>query len=168
MKAKPKPLYDRSWSVLSSKERLVRERALEVLSSARKTHESLSGLAKKHGLAVKTVLRVTNGFRKARGRWKAKPTDHISRIMAINERGRGIFIEVRDSRQASLIGQYNAAVRQYLNTGNRKPLAKFKGKRVKDANGKFHVLETSPTAVRDIAEQREEAEFHEDIYSVKT
>lgn len=161
----PKPLYTRSWSTLTPKERLIRERALEVLSDARKSDKSLHRLSREHKVSSLAVRKATRGFRKVKGRWKANRNDHISRIMAINEDGREVFIEVASSRQASIIGKYQAAVKKYLNTGNVDALAKFKGKKVRDAKGIFHILETDPNVIRDINERREEPEFY-DIYKV--
>ena len=106
---------------------MARERALEVLSLARRSGQSLSKLSREHGVSVKTVLRATQGFEKVKGRWKANKTDKISRIMAINENGKELFIEVTDSRYATLIGKYHSAVKEYLNTGNTDVLAEFDG-----------------------------------------
>ena len=161
----PQPLYKRSWKVLSPKEQLARERALEVLSYTRKSGQSLSRLSREHRISAKAVLKATNSFKKVKGRWKAKKTDKISRIMAINEGGKELFIEVTDSRYATLIGKYHSTVKEYLNTGNTDVLAEFDGKRVKDSSGKWHTLETDPSAIREINARREEPEFY-DIYQV--
>ncbi len=160
-----KPAYARSWNTLSPREQLARERALEVLSHARRSGQSLSRLSREHRISAKSVLKATNSFKKARGRWKAEKIDHISRIMAINEDGKELFIEVTNSRYATLIGKYHSAVKEYLNTGNTAVLAEFDGKRVKDSSGKWHTLETNPSAIREINARREEPEFY-DIYQV--
>jgi hypothetical protein len=158
----PKPLFKRSWKVLSPKEQLARERALEVLSDAR-TGRSLSRLSREHNISAKAVLKATHGFKKVNGRWKANKTDRISRIMAINEDGKEIYIEVTNSRYASIIGKYQSAVKEYLNTGNPEVLADFEGMKVKDSSGKWHTLETDPDAIKEINVRREEPEFY-DIY----
>jgi hypothetical protein len=165
IKTKPLALYRRAWDTLSSKEQLVRERALEVLSLARRSGQSLSRLSRQHNISSRAVLEATRGFRKVKGRWKAKERDRISRIMAINEDGKELFIEVDDSRYASLIGRYQSAVKEYLNSGDASVLAEFKGKRVKDSFGKWHTLETNPQAVREINARIEQPEFRE-IYKV--
>ena len=161
----PQPLYKRSWNTLSPREQLARERALEVLSHARRSGQSLSKLSREHRISAKAVLKATNSFEKVKGRWKAKKTDKISRIMAINENGKELFIEVTDSRYATLIGKYHSAVKEYLNTGNTDVLAEFDGKMVKDSSGKWHILETDTSAIREINARREEPEFY-DIYQV--
>jgi hypothetical protein len=81
--AQPVPLHRRSWASLTRKEKENRERSLEVLGIARKNGTPLSQLSKEHQIAITTVLRNTNAFRKANGRWRVKKYDRISRIMAI-------------------------------------------------------------------------------------
>ncbi len=159
----PQPLYKRSWKVLSPKEQLARERALEVLSEARRSSRSLSRLSREHDISAKAVLKATHGFKKVNGRWKANKTDSISRIMAINEDGKEVYIEVTNSRYASIIGRYQSAVKEYLNTGKTEVLADFEGMKVKDSSGKWHTLETNPDAIKEINARREEPEFY-DIY----
>ena len=124
-----------------------------------------SKLGRERGISVRSVLKATHGFEKVKGRWKAKKVDRISRTRAINENGKELFIEVTDSRYATLIGKYHSAVKEYLNTGNTDVLAEFEGKRVKDGFGKWHTLETDPSAIRAINARREEPEFY-DIYQV--
>jgi hypothetical protein len=159
----PQLLYKRSWKSLSPKEQLARERALEVLSEARRSSRSLSRLSREHNISAKAVLKATNGFKKIKGRWKANKTDRISRIMAINEDGKEVYIEVTNSRYASIIGRYQSAVKEYLNTGKTEVLAEFEGMKVKDSSGKWHTLETNPDAIKEINARREEPEFY-DIY----
>ena len=164
-KATPKPVSARSWNTLSPREQLARERALEVLSHARRSGQSLSKLSREHDVSVKTVLRATQGFKKVKSHWKPKKTDKISRIMAINENGKELFIDVTDSRYATLIGKYHSSIKEYLNTGNIDVIAEFEGKRIKDSFDKWHTLETNPSAIREINARREEPEFY-DIYQV--
>lgn len=154
-KQQAKPVYLRSWRSLSLRERELREKALDVLSEARKTGRSLDRLSKERGLTGDLVRKATGAFRKVNGRWKAKKVDHISRIMSINEDGVEKYIEITNSRYATIIGRYYAAIKEYLNTGNSDALAEFKGKWVKDAQGNIHVLETDLDAIRAIEERRE-------------
>ena len=84
----PKPISTRSWNTLNPREQLARGRALEVLSHARRSRQSLSRLSREYKISTKAVLRATQGFEKIKGRWKAKKIDHISHIMTINENGK--------------------------------------------------------------------------------
>ena len=85
--------------------------------------------------------------------------------MKINEKGKEISIEINDSRTASAIGRYHNAVKQFLNTGKKEQLRKFKNKKIKDSNGKVHSFETNPEALIQINEAIEEPEFYQ-LYAV--
>lgn len=156
-----RPLYRKRWSNLSPRQKLLREKSLSVLSEARRSKQSLSKLAKKHGITRKTVLNHTNAFRKKERRWTAKRLDRIPRVMKINENGREISIQINDSRTAALIGQYHNAVKKFLNTGNKKALRKFRKKKIKDIDGNLHSLETNPNSLMEINERIEEPEFYQ-------
>ncbi len=159
------PRYKKPWTGLTPLQKKIREKAVEVLSKARRTRKSLSRLSKEVEIHPWTVLRATNAFRKVRHRWEPKKFDRISRVMAMNENGQEIFVEVKDSRHASKIGKYQSAVREFLLTDNTQPLAEFKGKWIKDGIGNFRFFETDPDVLRAIGERREEPEFFE-IYEV--
>ena len=156
-----RPLYRKRWSNLSPRQKLLREKSLSVLSEARRSKQSLSKLAKKHGITRKTVLNNTNAFRKSRRRWNAKRFDKIPRVMKINENGKEISIQINDSRTAALIGQYHNAVKKFLNTGDKKTLRKFRKKKIKDIDGNLHSLETNPNSLIEINERIEEPEFYQ-------
>jgi len=155
------PVFKKSWNNLTSRQKLFRERSLEVLSKSRKSTKSLSRIAKDFGMSVKTVINNTNGFKKINQKWIPKKYDKISRVMKIKENGREISIEINDSRNASIIGRYLNDVKRFLETGNSKLLLRFKNKRIKDVNGDFHVLETNSTNLIKIQDKIEEPEFYE-------
>jgi len=119
---KRKPIYKRSWSTLTPRQKLLRKKSLEVLSQARKSKKSVSKIAKEQRISLRTVLHNTNAYKKKKRRWITKRFDKIPRVMKINEKGREVSIEINDSRTASLIGRYHNAVKQFLNTGNKKAL----------------------------------------------
>jgi hypothetical protein len=159
------PVSKRSWKALSPGEKASREKSLEVLRDVRRNKKSLSQASQDRGVSVKSVLKNTDAFKKEGNRWRAKSYDRISRVMAINENGREVSIEVTDSRTASLIGRYHNAVRKYHDNDDTSELEKFQGKTVKDAQGNKHVLETRPEALDEIYEGIESPEFY-DIYKV--
>ena len=155
------PISKRSWNALNPRQKLLRERSLEVLSKSRKSSQSLSSIAKDLGISAKTVIHNTNAFKKINRRWIPKKYDKISRVMKIKENGKELSIEINDSRKASIIGKYLSSVNQFLKTGNIQILSKFENKRIKDVHDKFHVLETNPEALRQIQDRIEEPEFYE-------
>ncbi|ADD08200.1 hypothetical protein Aboo_0389 [Aciduliprofundum boonei T469] len=156
-------VFKKPWSLLSPREKMLREKSLEVLARVRKG-ESLSSACKKVGISPNTVIKSTNAFKKVNGRWIAKRYDKISRVMDINENGKKISIEVNDSRYASIIGKYHNAVRIFLETGDITAVERFRNIKIKDAQGNIHKLETDPEKLVDIARSIEEPEFYE-IYN---
>jgi hypothetical protein len=160
---KEKPVYKRSWSELTRRELILREKSLDVLRKVR-SGQSLSKASKELHIKPETVIKHTNAFRKSKGKWIAKSQDRISRVMGIYENDRQKWIEIKDSRIASRIGKYNSAVNQFLRTGNEDVLKQFK-KPFKDSKGKLHYFETDPDKLYGIAESQEEPEFYE-IYKI--
>jgi len=160
---KEKPVYKKSWSELTRRERILREKSLDVLRKVR-NGQSLSRASKELHIRPETVIKITNAFRKSKGKWIARSQDRISRIMSIYENGQQKWIEIRDSRIASGIGKYNSAVNQFLRTGNEDVLKQFI-KPFKDSKGNLHYFETDPDKLNEIAESLEEPEFYE-IYKI--
>ncbi|MGY5147477.1 MAG: hypothetical protein ACW9W4_05725 [Candidatus Nitrosopumilus sp. bin_7KS] len=157
-------IYKKSWSSLSPEEKDIRIRSLEVVNEARTTNKSLTKIARQNKLSVKTVLSHTNAFKKVSRRWVAKRFDKISRSMIINEKGKMISVEIRDSRHASTIGKYHNAKKEFLNTGNRKKLSEFSKKKIRDSNGKLHSLETRPKKIIEIEERVEQEPDRPQVY----
>jgi len=160
---KEKPVYKRSWSELTRRERILREKSLDVLRKVR-NGQSLSKASKELHIKPETVIKNTNAFIKSKGKWIAKSQDKISRVMGIYENGQQKWIEIKDSRIASRIGKYNSAVNQFLRTGNEDILKQFI-KPFKDSKGNLHFFETDPDKLNEIAEREEEPEFYE-IYKI--
>ena len=161
LKKKKTLINKKIWSKLTPRQKAVRERSLEVLSVARNSKQSLSKIAKNHGIALKTVLNNTNAFKKKDNRLVPKKFDRISRVMKINENGKVKSIEINDSRTASVIGAYHNAEKTFLNTGDSSQLKKFTKKRIKDSKRKIHKFETNKRKVIQINESIEEPEFYE-------
>jgi len=162
MKRKTVPLHKRPWKKLSPRQKMLREKSLTVLSELRNTKtKTLPQAASDNDITVKNVIKHTNGFKKVNGKFVVKRWDRISRPMRINTDGKDQSVEIRDSRTASVVGRYHNAVKQFLNTGDKNNLIKFRNKKVKDSNGKIHRLETDPAKILFINERIEEPEFYE-------
>jgi hypothetical protein len=156
-------LHKRHWNALKPEEKELRERSLDVLKESRKTKKSLTKISKQNNISPKTVLHHTNAFKKVNRRWVAKKFDKIPRSMKINENGKKISVEVNDSRHASTIGKYNNAVKEFLNTGNKKKLSEFSKKKIRDSDKNVHSFEIDPDVIIKIEERVQEPEFV-DVY----
>lgn len=107
---------------------------------------SLPKASREFGLTPSQVLRhAPSAFRKLRnGRYVAKVTDRLLRILVIPSKKGLIDIALRDSRQASLIGEYWVAVERYLSPRNDPGIKRFKRVHITDASGKRIRLLTDP------------------------
>jgi hypothetical protein len=96
-----------------------RERALDVLSLARRQGISLSRAARLTGTTRRTVIRHAGaGFAHEGRRWVPKAYDRIPREMTVLTPVGPIAQVVRDSRTASLLSEHANAVHYYLDTGD--------------------------------------------------
>jgi len=164
---KAQPLYKRPWRKLSPRQKLLREKSLAVISELRNTkNKTLPQAANNNDISAKNVIKHTNGFKKVNGKSVVKRWDRIKRMMRVNTKGKEKSIEIRDSRTASVVGRYHNAVKQFLNTGDKSKLSKFRNKKIKDSNGKLHRLETNPDEIIRINQRIEEPEYYE-VYSTK-
>ena len=98
---------------------------------------SLQQAAKEVGISPRTVTRwgKTALKKEANGRYSVKRNDQLLRVLKVPTPDGSREIGVIGSRQATLLGEYWAAVHKYLATGDATGLAKFKGKQVKDTTG---------------------------------
>lgn len=109
------------------------ERALDALALMRRDRISLSQAATRAGTTRNTVRRYAgSAIRKdARGRYAARPSDRLIRRMRfLTPRGQ-ITLDVTNSRTASRIARYFAAVDRYLKTGKTDALREFRGKAIR-------------------------------------
>jgi hypothetical protein len=81
--------------------------------------------------------------------------------MLIYEKGHKVFVEVADSRIASLIGEYHNRVKQFLDTSKSSFLRELPRNEFKDINGRVHTLETDPKLVSAIKQREPTPEFFE-------
>jgi len=104
---------------------------------------SLRQASREYGLDPRTVLRLAGpALRKTRsGRWVARVTDRLLRILVIPTTDGLREIALRDSRQASLLAGYWDAVQRYLQIGDASAIQEFDGVYITDADGaQFQLL----------------------------
>jgi hypothetical protein len=137
-----KPTSLRQYRAMSPVEQENWDSLAHIISSVRQGIP-LRRASKEFGITPGTVLkRAASVLRKRNGRYVATKTDRLLRVLSILKTKGKQEIATRDSRQASLIGGYWAALQHYLQTGDDSALLKFKKIRIVDASGKRHRLLT--------------------------
>jgi len=113
-------------------------RVTHVVSKMRADGVSLKHASKEFGLDPRTVIRWAKPALRKRvnGRYTARVTDKLLRVLTIPSPEGVREIGMRDSRQASRLGQYWAAVRKYLATGDASGVEQFRGKHITDSSRK--------------------------------
>jgi hypothetical protein len=119
-------------------------RVANVVSKMRAGGVSLAQASGEYKLAPHTVLRWGHtALRKgANGRYTAKASDRLLRVMVVLIHGGKQEIAVRDSRQASLIAEHWNAADRYLATGDASAVRRLKSKSITDATGTKYLLLT--------------------------
>lgn len=109
-----------------------------VISKMRADHLSLRQASRGFNLDPRVVTHLgKSALRKRKnGQYVTKRSDTLLRVLTIPTPEGNREIAIRDSRQATALGKYWAAVRKYLQTGDASGIAKFRRKRITDASGK--------------------------------
>lgn len=112
--------------------------ALHAIQKVRREGISVTKAAKEYGIDRKKVIELGgSALRKQKnGRYRAKPFDRLLRVLVIPSADGLKEVAVRDSRTASKIASYSAAVHKFLQTGDRSGLSEFRKLRINDASGK--------------------------------
>ena len=100
----------------------------------------------------------------AGGRYRATATDRLTRPMLVPTPAGPVALDVRDSRSASRLGAYWAAVRRYLDTGDTSGLRTFRGKGIR-LNKRFHPFVTDTDQLDPLADAGELA--FDDLYDAR-
>jgi len=97
---------------------------------------TLAAACREFGRDSRTVQRLAKpALRKRRnGRWAAKRVDRLLRVLQILTPEGRREIGIRDSRQASMLGDYWHAIDLYRDTGDSSKVLTFRGKYVIDAD----------------------------------
>ena len=132
---------------------LMRREGLSLREATRLTHTTPAAVKRHAGDAL---------IKSSRGRFEAAPIDrHFRRLWFVTPDGLTI-VDTRDSRQASLIAEHDAAVRHFLATGDARELARFEGK-VLRAGGQRYPFVTDLDTLEELG-RRGEVSF-ESIYA---
>ena len=113
------------------------DRVLSVISKMRNDKVSLTQASRDAGISPRTVIRrgKTALQKRSNGKYAAKKSDNLLRMVMIPTPEGTHEIAVRGSKQVSLLAEYWNALHRYLQTGDASQLKTFQGKHIKDANG---------------------------------
>lgn len=144
-KRRRRPTSMAQYSKLSLVDQRRYDAALHVISSMRQKGASLSAAAREHGVTPKAVKDFAgSALRKtASGRYAAKGSDRLLRVLLIPGHSGPAEIAICDSRSVTVLGEYWNAVHLFLETGNDSELRRFRGKSVTTADGSRRALITN-------------------------
>jgi hypothetical protein len=99
---------------------------------------SLKSAAAEYGVDPRTVVKLGgSALRKtSAGRYAAKPSDDLLRVLLVPVHGGRVEVAVRGSRAASEVGKRAAAQREFLATGDDTKLRQLRKTKVLDASGR--------------------------------
>jgi hypothetical protein len=128
-------------------------RVVQIPSEMRSRKTTLGQTSRLFGVNPKDVLRLAGpAFKEDRkGKIVVRRTDRLLRVLLIPSPKGMREIVVRDSREASLVGEFWSAAEKYLSRGDESALKNLPRKRVKDATGKFVRLLTNLDELRRLA-----------------
>lgn len=128
------------------------EAALEKgLSELHKTG-NLTTAAKRVGVSSESLRRfvLQNSYAERAGK-KYRVTDtRVPQVLTFSE-GEAKLLVLRDRDQASINGIYLNAVKKYTRSNKYDPIRPFIGTSIIDAKGNFHLLETDPNTLHELA-----------------
>ena len=137
---------------LTLEQDIARNNALHVLSLMRVQGWSLTRSAREVGLTREAARAwVGQSIGKRQGRYVARPADKLVRKMAVLTPRGSIWVPIYDSRVASKLGAYHAAVKAAL-SGHPKALAPFRGKLFRTGGKRGFPFITSLNVLRRLAE----------------
>ncbi len=133
------PTTTRQYFALSPEKQERWDAVAHVISRMRSDRLSLSKAAAEFGLKPDLVKKLARSAlrRQKSGKFVAKPTDRLLRVLSTLGPGGRTTIAVRDSRQASRAGG-----QKFLQTGDDSALLKFAKKRIVDVRRKRYPLLT--------------------------
>lgn len=105
---------------------------------------SLRKASREFSIDPRIVIRLAGSalLKAENGRYIAKESDRISRLLLIPTSGGLREVTLSNSREASKLGKYWDAVQKYLETGNSSALRVFDGKHIKAAKSERIALLT--------------------------
>ena len=160
-----RPIYtEHEFEKLTLEQDIARNNALHALSLMRVNGWSLTRAAREVGRTREAVLAWTGrSIGRRNGRFVARASDKLTRKMAVLTPRGTQYVPIFDSRVASKIGAYHAAVKAALR-GDLKALAPFRGKSFRTGGKRGFPFLTNLRTLRRLAEAGELPEYQ--IYEI--
>ena len=134
---------------LSDKSKNSLDRSSRVVSKIRGDKTSCTKASREIGVSPQTVKRwAASALKKRNGRFTAKSSDQLFRVLKIPDEKGVREIGVRGSRQATVLAEYWNALNRYLDTGRSEELERFKGVVIKGADNNEILLPTDRAQLR--------------------
>ncbi len=132
-----KPRTGRQYFALPDAQQENWNRVVHVITKMRAEGTSLTRASQEFGLNPRVVrARAGSALRKAKsGRYVARPSDKLLRVLVIPSAQGLKEIAVRGSEIASKIAEYSDAVQRYVRTGDSSRLKKFRRLKLLDEKG---------------------------------
>ena len=149
------PTTIKQYLALSDRNQDIWDRIVQAPALLRSKGWLLPRVAHELSVPPKLILRLArDAFRKfPNGRIVAKMRDRLLRLLPLPS-PKGLFeIFVRDSLEASRVGEFWNAVSLFINKGDSSAVKLFDGEGVRDINGRFHFFLT------DLMELKRQASF---------
>lgn len=145
-------------SLLTPKQLAKYDSSLEALYLIRHG-SSMKSASKTTGTSVHTIKKyVGSALRVKNHRIVARKNDSLLRKMSIYENGKEVFVQVRGTKKASVIGKYQSAIGR-LKENDTNLILSFREIKIRDIKGKIHRFDSDPDKILEILERIEEPEF---------
>lgn len=134
----------RYWA-MSERDREMYNRSVHAVTYMRSSQVSRRKAARQYEIPPQIMVRFAGtALRKLRnGRYVARPSDKLLRVLVLPTFEGLQEVATRDSREASTVSKYWNAVHRYLATGDISAIHQFDGKQITDATGAKILLLTN-------------------------
>ena len=146
-------LSNKAWNDLTAEQKEERNRSFEIMREMR-NGKTLTEATSKLGVNKQFALRNLGKYlQKKGGKWHITKTDSLQSKMMIYTENKGVeSIVLTNSKDRSKTGKYFSAVDRALKSGDASILERFKGMKIKDANGNEFKFETDLDTLYDVQE----------------
>lgn len=136
---------------LTARQKSARANALRAISLSRETGLPISKSARVFGVSPDTVKKYGGAaVEKRGGKWFAGDTDRLTRRMTVLTPDGPSLEVIHSSKDASLLGRYYNALKEYVRSGDRSVLQEFAGKTI-TVRGQKVALVTDPETLNNLA-----------------